>query len=153
MTLSKATVGGAVFFTDEHARPVRLRATYRSARPWQPGGVTEPGDPGQPLCGRDGRRAASASRDPKKFRATVSGQPCGDWPPATVGRVCDGGRLTPGQAAGIVLDPDEHHEVRALAVPERQGLMPGRDHTRVEAVMAARRPGIPAYFHTWDGEV
>ncbi|RKT08164.1 hypothetical protein BX286_6246 [Streptomyces sp. 3211.6] len=52
-----------------------------------------------------------------------------------------------------MLDPDEHDEVRALAVPEWQRLMPGHDHARLEAVMAARRTGIPAYFDTWDWEV
>ncbi|MEV7547542.1 hypothetical protein [Streptomyces sp. NPDC089915] len=96
---------------------------------------------------------------PKEFAGTLPKAATGlrvEGPPklpATVGRVFHGGRLTPGQLAGIVLDPDEHDEARALAVPERQGLMPGRDHARPEAVMAARKTGIPTYFGAWDREV
>ncbi|MFF4448237.1 hypothetical protein [Streptomyces sp. NPDC001502] len=44
-TLPKATVSGAVFFTDENERPVQLRATYAGTHPWQwPGGVAVPGE-------------------------------------------------------------------------------------------------------------
>jgi hypothetical protein len=51
-----------------------------------------------------------------------------------------------------VLNPDEHDQVRALTVHEWRELMPGRDHARLKAVMAARHAGIPVYFDTWDWE-
>ncbi|MEU9303294.1 NUDIX hydrolase [Streptomyces sp. NPDC048269] len=89
---------------------------------------------------------------PPRLLATVFGLGK-DWPPATAGFVFDGGRLSSGELAAIVLDPDEHDQVRALTVPEWRDLMPGRDHARLEAVVAARRAGIPTYFDTWDWEV
>ncbi|WP_308284560.1 NUDIX hydrolase [Streptomyces flavotricini] len=154
-TLPKATMFGTVFFTDEDDRPVQLRATYSSTHPWQwPGGVAEPGERPWETAVRECREETGLRVEgPPKLLATVFGLPGKDWPLATVGWVFDGGQLTSGQLAGIVLDPDEHDEFRALAVPEWQGLMPGRDHARLEAVMAARHAGIPAYFDTWDWEV
>ncbi|MFJ9789340.1 NUDIX domain-containing protein [Streptomyces globosus] len=154
-TLPKATMFGAVFFTDEDDRPVQLRATYSSTHPWQwPGGVAEPGERPWETAVRECREETGLCVEgPPKLLATVFGLPGKEWPLATAGWVFDGGQLTPGQLAGIVLDPDEHDEVRALALPEWQGLMPGRDHARLKAVMAARRTGIPAYFDTWDWEV
>lgn len=69
-----------------------------------------------------------------------------------MGYVFDGGRLSQEQLDGIVLDPDEHDEVRALTVADWRELMPDRDHARLEAAMAARRTGMPVYFDTWDWE-
>ncbi|MFE5558340.1 NUDIX domain-containing protein [Streptomyces sp. NPDC056544] len=153
-TLPKAAVFGAVFFTDEGDRPVQLRATYSSTHLWQwPGGIAEAGGRPWETAVRECREETGVHlAGPPKLPATVFGLPGKEWPLATVGFVFDGGRLPPGQLAGIVLDPDEHDQVQALTVPERQELMPGRDHARLEAVMAARRAGRPAYFGTWDGE-
>ncbi len=64
----------------------------------------------------------------------------------------DGGQLSSRQLAEIVLDPDEHDQVRALTVSEWRELLPGRDHARLEAVVAAHLTGTPAYFETWDWE-
>ncbi|MEU9253759.1 hypothetical protein AB0D66_18115 [Streptomyces sp. NPDC048270] len=89
---------------------------------------------------------------PPRLLAAVFGLPGKEWPLSTVGYVFDGGRLTPGRLADIVLDPDEHDEVRALTVPRWRELMPGRDHARLEAAVAARRTGVPVYFDTWDRE-
>ncbi|MBW5480800.1 NUDIX domain-containing protein [Streptomyces bambusae] len=153
-TLPKATVFGAVFFTDQDDRPVQLRATYSSTHPWQwPGGVAEPGERPWETAVRECREETGLHvPGPPRLLATVFGLPGKDWPLATVGFVFDGGRLSSGQIDSIVLDPDEHDQVRALTVPEWRDLMPGRDHARLEAVMAARRAGIPAYFDTWDWE-
>ncbi|MFD8144662.1 NUDIX domain-containing protein [Streptomyces sp. NPDC059708] len=153
-TLPKATFVGAVCFTAEDDRPVQLRAAYSSTHPWQwPGGVAEPGERPWETAVRECREETGLRLEgPPKLLATVFGLPGKDWPPATVEWDFDAGRLTLGQLAGIVLDPDEHDEVRALAVPGRQGLMPGRDHNRLAAVMAARTAGIPAYSDTWEWE-
>ncbi|MGE7385168.1 NUDIX domain-containing protein [Streptomyces sp. NPDC004126] len=153
-TLPKATVFGAVFFTDEDDRPVQLRATYSSVHPWQlPGGVAEAGERPWETAVRECREETGLHlAGPPRLLATVFGLPGKNWPLASVGVVFDGGRLSAGQLAGIVLDPDEHDQVRALTVPEWQELMPERDHARLEALMGARRWGIPVYFDTWDWE-
>ncbi|MFB6557474.1 NUDIX domain-containing protein [Streptomyces sp. NPDC056400] len=154
-TLPHATVFGAVFFTDEHDRPVQLHATYSGTHPWQwPGGIAEAGErPWETAVRECAEETGIQQAGPPKLLATVFGLPGRDWPLATVGFVFDGGRLPAGQLAEIVLDPDEHDEMRALTVPQWQGLMPERDHARLQAVMAARRAGVPAYFDTWDWEV
>ncbi|MFD9729720.1 NUDIX domain-containing protein [Streptomyces sp. NPDC059072] len=153
-TLPKATVFGAVFFTDEDDRPVQLRATYSSAHPWQwPGGVAEAGERPWDTAVRECREETGLHvPGPPLLLATVFGLPGKDWPLSTVGVVFDGGRLSSAQLATIVLDSDEHDDVRALTVPEWRDLMPARDHARLEAVMTARRTGRPAYFDTWDWE-
>ncbi|MFD4242966.1 hypothetical protein ACFWP3_15385 [Streptomyces sp. NPDC058525] len=84
--------------------------------------------------------------------AAVFGLPGAAWPLNTVGFVFDGGRLTAAQLEGIVLDPAEHDEVRALAVADWEPLMPGRDFTRLQAVVAARESGVPVYFEAWNWE-
>ncbi|MFE4263726.1 NUDIX domain-containing protein [Streptomyces sp. NPDC056883] len=153
-SLPKASIFGAVFFTDEDDRPVQLRATYSSAHPWQwPGGVADPGErPWETAVRECAEETGIIVAGPPRLLAAVFGLPGKTWPLATVGYVFDGGCLTAGQLASIVLDPDEHDEVRALPVARWRELMPVRDHDRLEAVMAARRSGVPAYFDTWDWE-
>ncbi|MEU6310652.1 NUDIX hydrolase [Streptomyces sp. NPDC047014] len=154
-TLPKATVFGAVFFTDPDDRPVQLRATYSHTHPWQwPGGIAEPGErPWETAVRECHEETGIHLPGPPKLLASVFGLPGSAWPLATVGFVFDGGRLTTAQLTDITLDPDEHDQVQALTVPEWQHLMPPRDHTRLQAVMHARSTGIPAYFDTWDWEV
>ncbi|MER6998157.1 NUDIX domain-containing protein [Streptomyces sp. NPDC000410] len=113
-TLPKATVFGAVFFTDEDDRPVQLRATYSSVHPWQwPGGVADPGERPWQTAVRECREETGLTvPGPPRLLAAVFGLPGAEW----------------------------------------RELMPGRDHARLEAVMAARRTGMPVCFDTWDWE-
>ncbi|WP_031079354.1 NUDIX domain-containing protein [Streptomyces sp. NRRL S-118] len=151
-TLVKATAFACLFVTDEHDRPVQLRAVYSQDHPWQwPGGTMEPDErPWQTAVRECREETGIVFGGPPRLLAAVFGLPGAQWPYNTVGFVFDGGRLTAEEMASITLDPEEHDEVRALAVEEWRAHMPRQDFARLEAVMAARRTGTTAYFDTWD---
>ncbi|NBM16979.1 NUDIX domain-containing protein [Streptomyces sp. GC420] len=154
-TLPKATVFGAVFFTDEHDRPVQLRSVYSMAvHPWQwPGGTMESGErPWETAVRECEEETGLVVPGPPRLLAAVFSLPGAQWPYATAGYIFNGGRLNAQQIKAIRLDPDEHDEVRALSLPEWLPLMPERDFARLTAVMNARRTGTPAYFGSWDWE-
>lgn len=152
-SLAKASVFGAIFFTDEEGHPLHLRAVYdHAAHPWQwPGGVTDAGErPWQTAVRECAEETGIRVEGPPRLLAAVFGLPGAEWPLSTAGYVFDGGSLSGEQIAGIVLDPEEHYEVRVLPTAAWQPLMPGRDFARLRAVLAGRESGVPAYFDTWD---
>ncbi|MFG2292638.1 NUDIX domain-containing protein [Streptomyces sp. NPDC048603] len=151
-TLPKATAFGCVFFTDEYDRPVQLRAVYSQSHPWQwPGGCMDPGERPWETALRECREETGIVYEGSpRLLAAVFGLPGKTWPLSTVGFVFDGGRLTDAQLRDIVLNPEEHDEVRVLPLEEWSPLMPPRDFARLEAVMRARRDGSTAYFDCWD---
>ncbi|MEW2556780.1 NUDIX domain-containing protein [Streptomyces zhihengii] len=151
-TLPKASVFGAVFFTDEDDRPLHLRAVYETGHPWQwPGGTADPGErPWETAVRETEEETGIRMPGPPRLLAAVFGLPGARWPLATTGFVFDGGRLTARQIAAVTLDPDEHDEVRVLPLEDWRPLMPGKDFARLRAVLHARRTGMPAYFDTWD---
>jgi 8-oxo-dGTP diphosphatase len=153
-TVMKATGFACVFFTDEHDRPVQLHAVYSDFHPWQwPGGTMENGErPWRTAVRECMEETGIAVHGPTPLLASVFGLPGSQWPYSSVGFVFDGGRLTDRQLQGIVLDPEEHDDVRALSLPEWQPIMPARDFARLEAVVRARRTGTTAYFDRWDWE-
>lgn len=116
--------------------------------------MTRPPAPAAASHGLDAARAGQHAAIPVRPTGPSSCAPPtpaptrGQWP----GGVADPGER-PRQLAGIGLDPEEHDEVRVLTAGAWRELMPARDHARLEAVMAARRTGTPAYFDTWDWEV
>jgi 8-oxo-dGTP pyrophosphatase MutT (NUDIX family) len=154
-TLPKATLFGAVFFTDERDHPVHLRAVYSSTHPWQwPGGTTEPGErPWETAVRKCREETGILVAGPPRLLAAVFGLPGTQWPYATAGYVFDGGRLTDQQIKDIRLAPDEHAGVRVLPLPEWRPLTPERDFARLEAVAEARHTGRAAYVGSWDWEV
>lgn len=151
-TLPKATVFGAVFFTDEDDRPLHLRAVYETGHPWQwPGGTADPGErPWETAVRETEEETGIRMPGPPRLLAAVFGLPGAGWPLATTGFVFDGGRLSGRQIAAIALDPAEHDEVRVLPLEGWRPLMPRQDFARLRAVLAARLTGTPAYFDTWD---
>ncbi|GAA1556418.1 NUDIX hydrolase [Streptomyces globosus] len=151
-TLPKASAFGCLFFTDERDRPVQLRAVYSRSHPWQwPGGCMDEGERPWETALRECREETGIVYEgPRRLLATVFGLPGKEWPLSSIGFVFDGGRLTAEQVDGIVLDPAEHDDVRALPLAQWRALMPPRDFERLEAVMEARRTGTAAYFDTWD---
>ncbi|MFD5097528.1 NUDIX domain-containing protein [Streptomyces albidochromogenes] len=151
-TLMKATGFACVHFTDEHDRPVQLRATYSRTHPWQmAGGTMELGErPWQTAVRECHEETGIVVGGPPRLLAAVYGLPGTQWPYSTMGLVFDGGRLTDAQIKAIVLDPAEHDEVRVLSLAEWEPLMPSQDFARLEAVMRARRTGVAAYFDSWD---
>ncbi|MFE2014278.1 NUDIX domain-containing protein [Streptomyces sp. NPDC059491] len=154
-TLPKASLFGSVFFTDEHERPVQLHAVYSPEHPWQwPGGTSETGERPWETAVRETREETGlVVPGPPRLLAAVFGLPGADWPLATAGFVFDGGVLTGGQIEELVLDPDEHDDVRVLPVHEWESLMPARDFARLVAVMEARQTGVAAYVGAWDWDV
>ncbi|WP_019979971.1 MULTISPECIES: NUDIX hydrolase [unclassified Streptomyces] len=153
-TVMKATGFAAVLLTDEQDRPVQLHSVYSPTHPWQlAGGTMDPGERPWQTAVRECREETGLTVEgPPRLLATVFGLPGAEWPYSTMGTVFDGGRLTEDQIRGIVLDPEEHDEVRVLSLREWRPLMPPRDFERLEAVLEARRTGVAAYFDTWDWE-
>ncbi|MGW9452923.1 NUDIX domain-containing protein [Streptomyces sp. NPDC055632] len=153
-TLPKAVVSAAVFFTDEHDRPVQLHSVHSPEHPWQwPGGTAEAGErPWEAAVRETAEETGLVVSGPPRLLAAVFGLPGPGFPPTTVTFVFDGGRLTGEQLAGIVLAPEEHDEVRTLPLEQWRALMPVRDFDRLTAVMGARRSGVAAYVGAWDWE-
>ncbi|MFF9143338.1 NUDIX domain-containing protein [Streptomyces sp. NPDC014861] len=151
-TLPKATLFGAVYFTDGEDRPVQLHAVYSDEHPWQlPGGTAEAGErPWQTAVRETEEETGLVVAGPPRLLAAVFGLPGAAWPLATAGYVFDGGRLSDRQIEELVLDPAEHDEVRVLPLQEWRALMPPRDFVRLTAFAEARRTGSAAYVGTWD---
>lgn len=151
-TVPKSTGSAFIFFTDQHDRPVQLRATYSQVHPWQlPGGTMDHGERPWQTAQRECREETGLTVEgPPCLLASVFGLPGDDWPFSTTGCVFDGGRLTDEQIRSIVLDPDEHDAVRVLPLKEWEPLMPPQDFARLDAVMTARLTGAAAYFDSWD---
>lgn len=151
-TLPKATLFGALFFTDMNDRPVQLHAVYSTEHPWQlPGGTTEAGErPWETAVRETEEETGLVVPAPPHLLAAVFGLPGASWPLATAGFVFDGGRLTSRQIADLRLAPEEHDEVRALSLEDWQALMPARDFARLTALAEARRTGAAAYIGAWD---
>ncbi|MFE0776541.1 NUDIX domain-containing protein [Streptomyces sp. NPDC058861] len=151
-TLPKATLFGAVFFTDMDDRPVQLHAVYSSQHPWQlPGGTCEAGErPWETAVRETEEETGLVVPGPPRLLAAVFGLPGAAWPLATAGFVFDGGRLAGHQIEGLRLAPEEHDEVRVLSLEDWRALMPGRDFARLAAFAQARRTGTAAYIGAWD---
>ncbi|MEU9776857.1 GNAT family N-acetyltransferase [Streptomyces sp. NPDC047968] len=153
-TVLKATAFACVYYTDEDDRPLQLHSVYSPAHPWQlVGGTMDPGERPWETAVRECREETGLTPpSPPRLLATVYGLPGAGWPYSSLGTVFDGGRLTPAQIRGIVLDPREHDEVRVLPLAAWRALMPPGDFARLSAVERARRTGEAAYFGTWDWE-
>ncbi|MEU1788100.1 NUDIX hydrolase [Streptomyces sparsogenes] len=153
-TVLKATAFACVYFTDEEDRPLQLHSVYSPVHPWQlVGGTMDKGERPWETAVRECREETGlAVSGPPRLLATVYGLPGAEWPYSTIGMVFDGGRLTAARIRGIVLNPQEHDEVRVLPLAEWKALMPPRDFARLSAVARARRTGEAAYFDTWGWE-
>lgn len=151
-TVPKATAFACVYFTDEDDRPLQLHSVYSPAHPWQlAGGTMDHGERPFETAVRECREETGLTvAGPPRLLAAVYGLPGAQWPYSSIGMVFDGGRLTAAQIRGIILDPQEHDEVRVLPLAEWKVLMPARDFARLSAVTEARRAGEAAYFGTWD---
>ncbi|MCY0934889.1 NUDIX domain-containing protein [Streptomyces sp. H34-S4] len=122
---------------------MQLRAT-RSTEAWQwPGGNMDHGEPPWECALREcPEETGIVIEGERKLLGTQFVVHRGEaWPANHIGFLLDSGTLTDGQIAAIVLDPEEHSEVRALDA----GV--GGGHESVELRPPARdRRGSP-YRH------
>ncbi|MFE0702355.1 NUDIX domain-containing protein [Streptomyces sp. NPDC058872] len=149
-TLPRATAYACLHFTDTAGRPLQLKATY-TTESWQwPGGNMDPGETPWETAVRECREEtgivfAGRPRLLGTHFVTDRGE---DWPANHIGFIFDGGELTDGQVAGIVLDPEEHSEYRLQTLEEWQREMSPRDFLRLAEIDRARRSGATVYVET-----
>lgn len=146
-TIERATLFGCLFFTDEHHRPLQLLSVY-GAREWQfPGGNTDLGETPWETALRECREETGLTfTGPQRLLATHFHGPDETWPLAKAGFVFDGGTLSDAQIDAIVLDPEEHSEVRVLPLAGWREVMPAHRYRQLVATHAARRSGVAAFL-------
>ncbi len=152
-TLPKATAYACLYVTDASGRPFQLRSTRRTELWQNPGGNMDPGESPWQTALRECREETGL--DLTFLRPTLLLThfiaPRSDWPHAHIGFIFDGGILTPDQLERIVLDPHEHTEWSIRALDEWETEMDPRTYTRLKAIDAARRSGIPDYLESPGG--
>ncbi|MFZ3493111.1 NUDIX domain-containing protein [Streptomyces sp. 5.8] len=146
-TLPKATAYACFFVTDEQDRPVQLRAA-RNPEVWQwPGGNIDAGESPWLCARREALEEAGLTiGGVPKLLAVHFLPPLGDWTVHKIGFVFDGGRLTDEQISSVVLDPDEHSELKVLALSDWERAMGSAGYRRLCAVADARRTGSACYL-------
>lgn len=146
-TLPKATAYACFFVTDERDRPIQLRAA-RNPEVWQwPGGNQDEGETPWQCAQREALEETGLAfgGDPKLLAVHFL-PPLGDWTVNKIGFVFDGGRLTDEQIGSIVLDPDEHSELKVLPLSGWGRAMGSAGYRRLCAVAYARRTGTACYL-------
>ncbi|KJY42126.1 hypothetical protein VR41_09270 [Streptomyces sp. NRRL B-1568] len=148
-TLPKATLYGALYFTDTEGRPFQLRSSLHTNR-WQfPGGDTDPGETPWETAVRETREETGiAFTGEPRLLAMQFLPPCAGWTTCKVGFVFDGGTLTEEDLGRIVLDPGEHTEWQVRPMAEWAQALNTPTWERLAAVHVARRTGTPAYLET-----
>ncbi|MEU3405371.1 NUDIX domain-containing protein [Streptomyces sp. NPDC006670] len=146
-TIARSTSYACLYFTDTRGRPVQLKATY-SADIWQwPGGNMDPGETPWECALRECREETGIVFDgPQRLLGAAFGLPRKDWPVNHSGFIFDGGELTDEEIAGIVLDPDEHTELRVHTLAEWEPIMGPAKFERLRRVHDARRTGNAVYL-------
>ncbi|MDD9380621.1 NUDIX domain-containing protein [Streptomyces sp. ZAF1911] len=147
-TIPRATGYACLYFTDTGGRPVQLRATY-STEIWQwPGGNMDHGETPWECALREClEETGIAFEGERRLLGTQFIADRGEaWPANHIGFLFDGGTLTDEQIAAIVLDPEEHSEVRVQSVREWEALMTPANFARLREIDAARRTGTVAYM-------
>ncbi|MGP4004696.1 NUDIX domain-containing protein [Streptomyces sp. 8N706] len=146
-TLPKATAYAGMYFTDADERPVMLKSVY-GTKAWQfPGGNMDPGESPWETAVRETREETGLIISGTRPLLLAHFLPPEDrWPFNKFGFIFDGGTLTEGDLAGIVLDPTEHCDwsVRTMAEWERTTTAP--TFARLVAVHAARTAGTARYM-------
>ncbi|MFJ3876717.1 NUDIX domain-containing protein [Streptomyces sp. NPDC090077] len=146
-TIANATSYAGFYCTDTAGRPVQLRSAI-SPETWQwPGGNMDPGETPWECAVRECREETGIVFEGEKRLLAVHFVSQGKgWPLNKFGVIFDGGRLTEEQIASIVLDPDEHTELRVHTLEEWEGIMTPSGFARLKATDEARRAGSVAYL-------
>ncbi|MEV7525842.1 NUDIX domain-containing protein [Streptomyces sp. NPDC091371] len=147
-TVARATSAACLYFTDTRGRPVQLRAR-RATEIWQwPGGNMDPGETPWECAVREClEETGIIFEGPRTLLGSQFIRPRGtSWPANHIVFIFDGGTLTDEQIDGIVLDPDEHTEMRVETVEEWEKAMTPVGFARLKGIDEARRTGKVAYF-------
>lgn len=147
-TIAKATSGASFYFTDTAGRPVQLRSSLKPDI-WQfPGGNMDPGETPWECAVRECREETGIVFEGEKKLLGVQfiGHHERTLPLNNFVVVFDGGTLADEQIENIVLDPDEHTEVRVRTVEQWEKEMTPLSFTRLREIDNARRMGTVAYL-------
>ncbi|MEU9857262.1 NUDIX hydrolase [Streptomyces sp. NPDC047974] len=146
-TIARATSYACLYFTDTAGRPVQLRSTLK-AEIWQwPGGNMDLGETPWECALRECREETGIVFEGEKKLLGTQFLTHGDgWPVNHIGFIFDGETLTDEQINAIVLDPEEHTEVRVRTLEEWEREMTPLNFARLHAIDTARRAGTVAYL-------
>ncbi|MFD4946985.1 NUDIX domain-containing protein [Streptomyces sp. NPDC058409] len=136
-----------MFFTDENDRPLLLRAAGQP-KVWQfPGGGAEKSEFPFETAVREAKEETGISFEGSPRLLAVrfqSSRPA--WPINMLGVIFDGGRLSPEQLDGIVLDREEHTEFDLRSLAGWRNTLSERRYAQLEQLLSARDGGDAAYL-------
>jgi 8-oxo-dGTP diphosphatase len=143
-TIAQKRTAACVLITDEHDRVLICEPVYKDV--WEPpGGAGELNESPRDTAAREAKEELGLVVAPGNLLAV-------DYVPPMQGRtealcfVFDGGRLSPEQAEAIVLDPMELRSWRWSTPADRLQFMRPLVARRLDAALAARGTGYPAYL-------
>ena len=142
-TIPRATMFGALYWTDQRDRILCLRSA-RNPSIWQlAGGDFDHGDvtPFDTACREGAEETGIAYTGPERVLLVQYLAESTAWPCPKVGFVFDAGQLTDDQLGAIRLDPAEHTEHAVRSLDQWATVLDEGQHDRLARIAEARRTG------------